>query len=664
MRTPPLGVPPAHVFGAAASLMLATVACAPPAPTTNRPSAHAPRAIVVSFDAFNERRVVETVAPARIPAIRALFTEGRCAASAQPGFPSVTAAGHAALWTGAYGDVNGIPANSHLRLPASRHTILETSNGFRSGGLRAEPIWITAATAGLRTFGHHVTQAPQPPGYPTDDGEPADRFAEDAQRAERALASPRLSVVNGYNRTILAPTVVTRVQLQRAPVEAWRGREVRGAGDDLAFSLPLADDPLVRGRALHLLLRLFAAGDSAQLFASFDRDLAGAVRVVPHAEERTPPRGRALARYFSAPVVLRLDGGMRVSMRLRLFALSARDTSFTLFVPGMQLPDANRPALGAAYDSATGGWVGNSALTLWETRGLGPTLPEGGDGTAELRWLESAELMTRSFMEGAAWGWRTLAPDVMLDYFPLGDDTDHGLWGYLDRARPGYDAQLAERLGAVRDGLWELVDLRLAALMQLARADGRTRLFVAGDHGMRGVWRTFHPNAVLREAGLLALDATGAIDLARTRAASPNGYWISVNRVGRRGGIVAAADVDSVVAAVRSALLAVRDEWGAPVVTEVIDRRDPRAATLGIGGPAGGDVYYEVARGFDWSWSPDRPVVEPRRHPVGAHGFPSSSPDMHTVSCAWGAGIVAGRTPTVRLVDIAPDVQRWLGIAR
>jgi hypothetical protein len=51
-------------------------------------------------------------------------------------------------------------------------------------------------------------------------------------------------------------------------------------------------------------------------------------------------------------------------------------------------------------------------------------------------------------------------------------------------------------------------------------------------------------------------------------------------------------------------------------------------------------------------------------HPVGSHGFPSTSRDMHTVSCAWGAGVVPARSPTVRLIDVAPAVQRWLGIAR
>ena len=66
------------------------------------------------------------------------------AASARPGFPSVTSPGLASLWTGAYGDVSGISANSQPMLPRDRHTLLEGTSGYLVTGLRAEPLWISA----------------------------------------------------------------------------------------------------------------------------------------------------------------------------------------------------------------------------------------------------------------------------------------------------------------------------------------------------------------------------------------------------------------------------------------------------------------------------------------------------------------------------------------
>ena len=431
----------------------------------------------------------------------------------------------------------------------------------------------------------------------------------------------------------------------------------------MEFQLPLSGDSLVRGRVLHVLLRLWPVADSAQMYAAFERDLARAVRVSPNVEERSPVRGRPLARAFSDPVVLDLPDGRRASMRLRLFAMGARDTSFTLFVPGLQLAEANRVSITAAYDAAAPGWVGNSAVALWESGALGQTMLEGGDGTAEWRWLESAELTTRASMEGAAWGWRFLEPALMLDYFSLGDDSDHALWGVMDPKRPGYDPALAARVAGVRERLWELVDLRLAGLMQLTRESAGTRLFVTGDHGMRATWRRFHPNAALRAAGLLALDSAARIDLARTRAVSANGYWISINRSSRRGGIVPAHDEGAVMDEVRRVLLAVRDERGMPVVTQVFDRREAQSALLGIGGPAGGDVYFEVAEGFGWTREPTGPSYDDARRAVGAHGFPSTAPDMHTVLCEWSPTVVGVRSDRVaKLTELAPRVKQWLGV--
>lgn len=626
------------------------------------------RAIVVSLDAFNEERVTGTIGAGRIPGIRRLFAEGQCAASAIPAFPSVTAAGHAALWTGAYGDRSGIPANWHLRLPGSRYDITETQNGFRSDGLRAEPLWIRAAAAGVATFGHHVTQAPQPPGYPVDDGEPADTFALARRRAEEALSNPRLSVLNGYNRALLGMALLTADRVQLTDAAEWAFEPRRAGERRRAFRVPLDTGdaemrPFTRARALHVLLRLWPDADSGHALASFEPGRGPSVRVEPIVEESAPVRGRALARHFSAPVVLRLGDGRRASLRLRLFRLSARDGTFVLFVPGLQLAEANRPSLTAAYDSAAPGWVGNSAAWLWEEGLLGPTLANGGDGTAERRLLESAELATLGFMTGAAWGWETLHPRLMLDYFPLGDDADHTLWGLLDRRAPAYDSTVARRAGELRERLWELVDLRLAALMAVVREAPGTRLFVTGDHGMRATWRRFRPNVALRQAGLLAVDSAGRIDLARTRAASPNGYWISVNRDTRRGGIVTADSVASVLAQVRAALLAVRDTDGRPVVTRVFDARAPESASLGIGGKAGGDIYYEVAEGYAWSAEPFGAVLSPMARVVGSHGFPPTSADMHTVFCEWMPGLPAARrAESVRLTDVALAVRRWLAV--
>src|SRR5690606_30382102 len=100
----------------------------------------------------------------------------------------------------------------------------------------------------------------------------------------------------------------------------------------------------------------------------------------------------------------------------------------------------------------------------------------------------------------------------------------HRFYGYVVREWPGYDEGVAQTVQELRRRAWALVDLRLAHLRRLAAGTPDAALFVAGDHGMRATWRIFRPNAVLRDVGLLSVDDGGQVDLARTRALSPNGY--------------------------------------------------------------------------------------------------------------------------------------------
>lgn len=176
---------------------------------------------------------------------------------------------------------------------------------------------------------------------------------------------------------------------------------------------------------------------------------------------------------------------------------------------------------------------------------------------------------------------------------------------------------------------------------------------------MRATWRFFHVNTVLRQAGLLAADGSGRPDLSRTRAISSNGYYVNVNRVERKGGIVPPDRADRVADSVIQVLRAARGPDGAPVVTGIW-RPEPED-TMGVGGPSGGDVYFGLAPGYYYS-SALKDSVSTTRAPAGSHGFPSIERDMHTVLCAIGPGVGGRRLSTARVIDGAPTVSAWLGI--
>jgi predicted AlkP superfamily phosphohydrolase/phosphomutase len=184
-----------------------------------------------------------------------------------------------------------------------------------------------------------------------------------------------------------------------------------------------------------------------------------------------------------------------------------------------------------------------------------------------------------------------------------------------------------------------------------------------GEHGMRPAWMSFRPNVVLKTAGIVVSDSSGAIDLTRTRAAATRGWWISVNRTTRKGGIVSRDSVDAVLDRVERALLAVRDSTGSPIVTQVWRSTSPAADSLGLGGPAGGDLYYALAPGYYPNVSANGAVASALPLPRGEHGFPSVDRDMWPMMCVLGTGASAKRIGPVRAIDVAPTVAEWLGIS-
>lgn len=624
-----------------AILLAALPGAALPAPAT----AQAPgrRAIVVSYDALNEGRVAGTLGEA-VPTFQRLRREAACTDGARPMFPSLTAASHAAIWTGAYGNVNGIAGNQLHRPDGG---VLGLVDGFRAASLDAEPAWLAFGRQDLRVTAIHVTQAPDIPGFPT-------RPDAEGRRAEAAatLARPTVAVLNGYNTKPSAAVVVSERERAPRPAGAWRGlgRLPAGAPAPLEVAWPLGE----RDSVFALLTGAEGRYDR-MIVAVGSRALDGAAEVV--AREASPARpDEPLARWFSPAVAWTSPAG-RVRLRWRLFALAPDGRRFTLFQAPTHAISANRDALAAAHDSVTGGFVGNTANDLWGRGAFGPTYRAGGDGTAERRYLETAELAAQSAIAGVEWAWRSTSPDVLLTYLAIGDDVDHEVWGEASAAPPvAADTARVAAARRLRAAVWGIADRHLAALRRLASARGDA-VFVTGDHGMRASWRVVRPNAALVAAGL-AQATDGRLDARVSQAVAPTGYWVTVNTA-RRGGPVPDDSATVVADRVEAVLRAIRDSAGAPVVLAV--HRPAPADTLGIGGAAGGDLYPVLAPGWRATENPRGGVLTDEREPRGVHGFPSLEPDMQATFCAWGAALPAGRHAAGRLIDVIPTVADWLG---
>lgn len=628
-----------------AGALLLALGCAPGAAPSPDAAPEPRRAIFVSFDAMNEGRARSTVDPAAIPNLLRLFDQASCADGSRPMWPSVTAASHAALWTGAYGNVNGVVANSMAPLPWHEFSLLDELSGFEPRQLNAEPIWIAAARAGRSAVANSTTHAGSPGRWKPEGG----RDTAMVRRDSAALADPRLLGITGYTSGP-APRLLTAERNPPGPPGTWRN-----LGNLGPIGVPLREIAWAVGRD-SLFALFFGADRYTGVVVGQTRDVSGAVRVSSAPVERAPVGGgRELARHFSDVLWLSLAEG-RAGVYFRLWDLRPDLAAFQLFQSMGRIMRGNHAGALRRFEDAVGGFVANPADVA--LRNTEPMLAEGGDGTAELKFLETAELQTRQAVRGSEWLWRNRRPDLQTEYFSLADGLDHLWYGQIAPEVPGRNPELAARVNSMRSRGWAMVDLRLAHLRELARQENAL-LVVAGDHGMRATWRLLHVNAVLRRAGLAVADARGRIDLSRSRALAPNGPYVTVNRVERKGGIVPASEVNQVADSVIRALLAVRGPDGLPVVTRTW--RPVPDDSLGIGGPTGGDVYFSLAPGYYYSTAAGDSLTGARA-PGGSHGFPSIEPDMLTVLCAIGPGVGGRRIPTARVIDAAPTVAEWLGV--
>ena len=156
-------------------------------------------------------------------------------------------------------------------------------------------------------------------------------------------------------------------------------------------------------------------------------------------------------------------------------------------------------------------------------------------------WLEQSDRFARFFGEvyqatAAEPGW-----DLLMGYLPVLGEAGHGLT-LTDPRQAGFTPERRDELKRARRRVWQSVDRELARL--LAALDmTKTVVVLVSDHGMAAIHTSLDPNALLKEQGLLAMDATGRILPQGTAAYTVGSGGISQVYVapGRRGSPAAAA---------------------------------------------------------------------------------------------------------------------------
>jgi predicted AlkP superfamily pyrophosphatase or phosphodiesterase len=594
------------------------------------------KGVLVSLDGAGAALMDDAVARGLMPALARLRARGATAAGSAGNLPQKTAAAHAALFTGSWADRSGIAGNVMSMAGAS---VAEQADGYSSTGLRAEPIWVSVARQGLRAS---VASAPQ--------SFPFEPYLEE-RRFGRSFGQS-LTLFDGYGSLRASPRALGADALRPRPPSGWLGALPAHAGPALEVSFEVA------GASVDGLLYddpEDAAAGFDSLLVTLDKDVSAGVVLKPE-----PARGADAGAFRS----LRLRaGGGEAALFLRLYELAPDASRLLLLQMPPHVLRASLPSLEGAAFAATGGFLGNGASWLYAEGRLGPPLDQGGDGSAERRYLESVALVIRQFGRLADFAALRTAPDLLVAYLPYPDEAEHVWGGFLDPGLPSHDPALAARLRPYHDEVMRAVDGYLARLVENAGPDAV--IAVAADHGQRGVDRVFRPNVALREAGLLELLPEGGLDLARSRVVyhEGNSGFLLVNTQARGGPVAPDAEAE-VRRAAAAALVAARDsESNRPLLAGAVDAHAARVgeAASGLGGPAGGDLYLDPAPGVLLSAALSGPRSGAAR-PRGDHLGGVFVRDAQAAFSIAGPGVAAKPLGLVRQIQIAPTLCALLGI--
>lgn len=194
---------------------------------------------------------------------------------------------------------------------------------------------------------------------------------------------------------------------------------------------------------------------------------------------------------------------------------------------------------------------------------------------------------------------------MLFSYFEGTDILQHMFWRGID---PEHPLHAADDTAANRGAILECYR-RCDATLGRARAAmaGEGTIVVLSDHGFAPFRRAVHVNAILRDAGYLAVkngakrsgELFESVDWSRTRAYAVGFNAVYLNRAGREGqGIVAAADAPALASAVAALLEGVTDPGtgGRPIKKAYLTPASTADASVSP------DLIVGYARGYRASW--------------------------------------------------------------
>lgn len=563
--------------------------------------------LVLSLDGARDDWVDGYLADGTMPSLAVLAKRGVRAEWAQTIDPSLTAAAHVSIATGAYPSATGQVSNKfHL----SEDAFYWYTSGFDEPEMQVEPLWRTAMKHG------HTTATLFWPGTPLLH---ADRLAD-------------YTVAYGTREVYSRLHVVSPQQ-----AEGWENVPT-SYSPHLEAALPI----LGRDDALVTTVYVLLADSSDNGVTGYDAFWLCPTRQVDDRCAQVQSGGWA-----SLLVRPRLYGGGYFRL------IEGSSDRLEVFQSALWYNEA-RPA--------------ELLREINERFGFFPPAPDYY--ALEQGWIDAqdywhmVEVQTRWMAEVEAYVLERYKPDLTFAWLGATDECGHQFL-MVDERQAGYSDARAEEYQAYIRNAYTLVDEALGRVTDALDLE-QDAVFVVSDHGMAPIHSEVYVSTILEQAGLLCYGegANYPIDTSASRAvafASGGAVNVYINLQGReQPGIVPPEDYDRVQDEIVQALQSAKGPDGEPLFARVLRREELSA--LHLDAVQSGDVFAQAQLGYaltDWRGNPR--VVAPATY-YGQHGFDSTLLEMRAIWVAAGQGVrAAASMPPVHVVDLVPTVATLLG---
>jgi predicted AlkP superfamily pyrophosphatase or phosphodiesterase len=578
-----------------------------PIPTTAQ---RRPSVFVISWDGGRADLVYDLMAEGSLPHFAQLAALGLRAEYALSVDPPLTVPAQNSIATGSYPNHTGLVSNI---IHNSNDSFYWYRQGYDELLDQAEPVWVTASRAGLKSAALFFTGATP---------------AQPSQMADYTIGYGQSDAYSRQETVTLNPIS-----------EEWQGEHPPSYSPPLEGSITIPEVAQVY---------LYTVDSSDDTVANYDTVLLSTTRSLVAKSPR-------LKVGEWGDLVLESRNVSGADFLIQSFHQDKSPFQVTLFYSGV-------------YHN-----IASPRQLLEELNKKFGFFPAGPDSYAvEHGWITPEDdlyLQDRqaSWMAAvSAWVYTAYQPDLLYTWQDGFDTAGHSFM-LKDPRQPNYSPENVQRQAGYFQRAVQTADQALATMLQAIDLK-RTTVMLVADHGMAPAHTTVYVNTVLEKARLLALDRRDYVIVNQSKAiafVSGGSVNVFINLTGREAdGIVAPEEYPRLQAQIIGLLTSLIDpQSGEKVFQRVLPRED--LASLHLDHPNSGDIFAQAYPGYNLDgWRGKSSIFEPTTL-YGQHGYDSTLPEMHTLFIVAGAGAsIPGRVISpVRIIDYAPTIAALLGFA-